>query len=138
MTPKAENYVKSSLVIGTAAQLYSKKDETPQDPASLLKPNASFRKASEASMGNRLWTRENEFDMYDNKEQNKSQMVKTRSRERYFQSSITTLPGPSRGLNTVKTRDNEARDKSETDHIMRKKGHTFNEVFASHINTLPG
>ncbi len=65
-------------------------------------------------------------------------MVKTRSRERYFQSSITTLPGPSKGLNSVKTRQNEARDKSETDHIMRKKGHTFNEVFASHINTLPG
>ncbi len=66
MTPTAQNYVKSSLAIGTAAQLYKKEES--QDPASLLKPSASFRKASEASMGSRLWTRDNEFDMYDNKD----------------------------------------------------------------------
>jgi hypothetical protein len=30
------------------------------------------------------------------------------------------------------------RDASENSHIMRKKGHTFDVAFASHINTLPG
>ena len=127
--------MRSSLAIGVAAQLYKKEESA--DPASLLKPSASFRKASEAS-NNRLWQHDNDFEMYDNKDLNKSQMVKTRSRERYFQSSITTLPGPSKGLNSVKTRETEQRDRSKADHVQRKKGHTFNEAFASHINTLPG
>lgn len=89
-------------------------------------------------MGNRLWTNENEFGMYEEKKLTKHEMCKSRSRERYFQSQISTLPGPSRGLNCVKTRQNVERDASENDHIMRKKGHTFNEAFSSHITTLPG
>ena len=89
-------------------------------------------------MGNRLWVRENEFEIFDNRQLTKHEVCKSRSRERYFQSSITTLPGPSTGLNVVKTRANAQRDLSESDHLMRKKGHTFNEAFASHINTLPG
>jgi|Transcript_34765 hypothetical protein len=74
-----------------------------KDPATCLKPHAEFRKASEASQS-RLWTRDNDFEMHDNKALNKTQMSKAQSRERYFQSSITTLPGPSIGLNCVKTR----------------------------------
>lgn len=65
-------------------------------------------------------------------------MCKVRSRERYFQSQISTLPGPTTGLNCVKTREQVQRTASEADHIQRKKGHTFDTVFASHINTLPG
>ena len=65
-------------------------------------------------------------------------MCKTRSRERYYTSTISTLPGPSTGLNNVAVRKNQERDRSETDHIMRKKGHTHDMAFASHINTLPG
>ena len=80
MTPKAETFVRASDAIG--ASLGNKAEH--KDPATLLKPSASFRKASEASMGNRLWTNDNDFDMYDDKNLNKSQMVKTRSRERYF------------------------------------------------------
>jgi len=103
----------------------------------MLKPQANFRKASEAS-NSRLWTNEMEFGLYDNKQMNKHEVCKARSRERYFQSSITTLPGPSKGLNCVKTREQVERDASENSHIMRKKSHTFDVAFASHINTLPG
>lgn len=65
-------------------------------------------------------------------------MMKVRSRERYFSSSITTLPGPSTGLNCVRTREQQERDASENSHIQRKKGHTLNVAFSSHINSLPG
>ena len=65
-------------------------------------------------------------------------MCKTRSRERYYTSTISTLPGPSTGLNSVAVRKHQERDRSETDHIMRKKGHTHDMALASHINTLPG
>ena len=65
-------------------------------------------------------------------------MCKSKSRERYFQSSISVLPGPSIGLNCVKTRQQIEDSASEQDHLNRKKGHTHNEVFASHIDTLPG
>ena len=65
MTPKADNFVRSSLAIGISAQMYQKKEK--DDPANLLKPSAHFRKASEASMGNRLWTNENEFGLFENK-----------------------------------------------------------------------
>ena len=136
MTPKANTFMRSSQAIGSSHQMSEKKESA--DPASLLRPHANFRKASEASMGNRLWTRDNEFEMYDNAPKTKHEICKSRSRERYFQPSISTLPGPSNGLNAVKTRADQQRDLSEADHIMRKKGHTFNEAFASHINTLPG
>ena len=33
----------------------------------MLKPNQNFRKASESELGNRLWTNENEFELYDNR-----------------------------------------------------------------------
>ena len=56
-------------------------------------------------MGNRLWTNENDFNMFDNKPQTRAEIAKSRSRERYFQSQLTTLPGPQRGLNCVKTRE---------------------------------
>lgn len=76
-----------------------------RDPADSLKPASDFRKANEASMGSRLWTRENEFDIYESKPLTRAEFCKSQSRERYFQSSISTLPGPSVGLNCVKTRD---------------------------------
>ena len=138
MTPKANVFERSSSVVGTSQHIYASKKLETEDPANLIKPSASFRRASEASMGNRLWTNENDFDLYENKQQSKHEMCKTRSRERYYTSSITTLPGPSRGLNNVAVRQQEQRDRSENDHIMRKKGHTFDVAFSSHINTLPG
>lgn len=54
-----------------------------KDPAQELKPQKNFRKANEASM-DRLWQRENEFNMYDKKPMSKYEMCKTRSQERYF------------------------------------------------------
>ena len=81
-----------------------------------MAPQKNFRKASEASMG-RLWQRENEFGLYEEKKLNRAEMCKTKSRERYFQSSISTLPGPSTGVNVVKQRDDVRRDHSEADHI---------------------
>jgi len=56
-------------------------------------------------MGNRLWTRENEFNMYDDQPKSRAEVAKSLSRERYFQSQLTTLPGPQKGLNCVKTRE---------------------------------
>ena len=135
---KADTYVRSSSVVGTSAHIYASKKLESQDPADLLKPTKDFRRASQASMGNRLWTNENDFSLYDNKQLSKQEMCKTRSRERYYTSSISTLPGPSRGLNAVSLRQQEDRDRSENDHIRRKKGHTHDVAFASHINTLPG
>ena len=109
-------YTKSSTMIGTAAAFKQAAGNEPVDPADCLAPNKNFRKASEASMG-RLWQRENEFGLYEDKKLNKHEMCKTRSRERYFQSSISTLPGPSIGANVVKQRDDINRDHSEADHI---------------------
>lgn len=135
-TPQAGNFIRSSTAIGSGAQMYNKKEA--QDPANLLKPAANFRKASEASMGNRLWTNENDFSLYDNQQMTKHEVCKSRSRERYFQSQLTTLPGPTTGLNCVKTRDQVKRDASENENIVRKKGQTFDKIYSSHINTLPG
>ena len=56
-----------------------------KDPAEQLKPQKNFRKANEASM-DRLWQRENDFNLYDKKPLSKYEMCKTRSQERYFQS----------------------------------------------------
>jgi len=38
----------------------------------------------------------------------------------------------------VKQITSERRDRSEADHIQRKKGTTFDRAFSSHISTLPG
>ena len=135
MTPSASTYIRSSNAIGSAQMYNSKKA---QDPADLLKPQKNFRRASEASMGNRLWTNENDFDMFNDKLQTRKDISKSQSRERYFQSSLTTLPGPAKGLNCVKTRDQVQQAASENDNITRKKAHTNDKVFSSHINTLPG
>ena len=56
-------------------------------------------------MGNRLWTNDNDFSLYETKQMTKHEVCKSRSRERYFQSQLTTLPGPTVGLNCVKTRE---------------------------------
>ena len=106
-------FAKSSQMIGTQANLFGAEQK---DPADCLAPQKNFRKASEASMG-RLWQRDNDFDLYEQKQLTKHEMCKTRSRERYFQSSISTLPGPSTGVNVVKQRDDVKRDRSEADHI---------------------
>lgn len=103
MTPQAgNNFIRSSNTIGSSAQMSMKKEY--EDPANLIKPSKTFRKASEASMRNPLWTNDNDFDLYD-KKMTKHELCKSRSRERYFQSSLSTLPGPATGLNCVKTRD---------------------------------
>ena len=104
MTPKeVNNFIRSSNAIGSSAQQSIKK--VVEDPANFLKPKADFRKSIDASMGNRLWTNENEFDMYESRQMTKHEVCKSRSRERYFQSSLTTLPGPSVGLNCVEIRN---------------------------------
>lgn len=108
------------------------------DPADLLRPNAEFRKATEASMGSRLWTRDNEYGLFECTPLTKTQLSKSRSRERYFQSSITTLPGPSLGLNCVKTRQDERQASLEAATNARKKHNTNDTAFASHISTLAG
>ena len=50
-------------MVGTAANIFGGKNE---DPAEKLEPQKNFRKANEASM-DRLWQRENEFNLYDKK-----------------------------------------------------------------------
>lgn len=70
---------KSSQMIGTQANLFGGEQK---DPADCLAPAKDFRKASEAS--GRLWQRENEFDLYEDKKLTRHEMCKTRSRERYF------------------------------------------------------
>ena len=50
----------------------------------MLKPQKNFRKASEASMGNRLGTNENDFDLFNDKPQTRKDFSKSQSRERYF------------------------------------------------------
>ena len=108
--------------------------QPPMSPAELCKPSKDFRKAHVASVGNRLYEHDNEFNWYDKK----IDQSKSRSHERYFQSQITTLPGPTIGLNCVKTRELSRRDASESSQNTRKKGITIENVFASHISVLPG
>jgi hypothetical protein len=115
MTPQADRFVRISTQIGAGSELYQNQERV--DPATQLKPAANFRKASEASMGNRLWTNENEFGIHEQRNMNKHELCKARSRERYFQSSISTLPGPSAGLNCVKTQQQVHRQASENSHI---------------------
>lgn len=38
----------------------------------------------------------------------------------------------------MRTREDRERDASESSHLQRKKGHTLDVAFASHINSLPG
>lgn len=123
-------------MIGSNAETF--KREQAVDPADMLKPDKNFRKASVASMGNKLWIEEKDLDLITDKTKDKYEMCKTRSRERYFQSQISTLPGPSHGLNSVKLRQQDYDKETNKDHIERKKLYTFNRVYASHINTLPG
>ena len=67
--------MRSSSAIGVSTELQS--EYQLKDPADMLKPQAEFRRANEASMGPRLWTRENEFDIYESKTQSKAEMCKT-------------------------------------------------------------
>ena len=133
-TPKAEIYSRSSAQIGNS-NIGQKRESV--NPASTLKPNSDFRKAYCAS-SDRLWTPDNDFAIYADKQQSRHEVCKSRSRDRYFTSSISTLPGPTIGLNCVKTRELNKMDTSHNDQIQRKKGHGNNAVFSSHINTLPG
>ena len=66
MTPKATNFIRSSSAVGASFDLYQNGKKA-EDPADKLKPTANFRKASEASMGNRLWTNDNDFELYEDK-----------------------------------------------------------------------
>ena len=74
MTPSQSTFIRSSNAIGSS-QMYNHKEA--QDPADLLKPSRTFRKASEASMGNRLWTNENEFGMFDDNPKTKAEVSKS-------------------------------------------------------------
>ena len=48
-------------MVGTAANIFGGEST---DPAENLKPNKNFRKANEASQ-DRLWQRDNDFNLYD-------------------------------------------------------------------------
>ena len=96
MTPQA-GFLSSSMAIGIGIKVTL----APKTPAEWCKPSQNFRKAHIASVGKRLYEHDNEFDWYDKK----VDMSRSRSHERYFQSQITTLPGPSVALNCVKTRE---------------------------------
>jgi len=72
---------KASEMIGSNAEMFKKEQV---DPASMLKPDKEFRKASVASMGNKLWIEEKDLDLITGKDKSKYEMCKTRSRERYF------------------------------------------------------
>ena len=101
---QAARFSKASEAIGSNAEMFKKEKV---DPADMLRPDKDFRKASVASMGNKLWIEEKDLDLITDRQKSKHEMCKTRSRERYFQSQISTLPGPSVGLNCVKTRQQD-------------------------------
>jgi hypothetical protein len=60
--------------------------------------------------------------IYEQREQSRSGLRKSQSRERYFQSQISTLPGPSTGLNCVKTREQQQRQEYDQEQSVKKKG----------------
>ena len=74
-------FTKASQMIGTNASMFGGEQK---DPAECLAPQKNFRKASESEMKGRLWQRENEFDLFEDKKLTRHEMCKTRSRERYF------------------------------------------------------
>ena len=74
-------FTKSSNMIGSNAEMFKKE---PVDPATMLKPDKNFRKASAASQRNPLWVEEKDLDLITEKEKSKHEMCKLRSRERYF------------------------------------------------------
>ena len=75
-------FTRSSHAVGINARMFGGEKT---DPAENLKPQKNFRRANEASM-DRLWQRENDFNLYDRKPMSKNEICKTRSQERYFQS----------------------------------------------------
>ena len=60
------------------------------------------------------------------------------TREKFFTSQITTLPGPEKGLHTEKLLSYDKDMKSEQEHLKRKSSNIRDKFFESHINTLPG
>ena len=60
-------FTRSSQAIGTAENIFG--GETVADPSTKLAPDKNFRRASEAS--GRLWARENEFEMFEDKQLSK-------------------------------------------------------------------
>lgn len=68
-------------MIGHNAELFKKESV---DPASVLKPDKNFRKASAASSRNPIWTEEKDLDLITEKEKTRHEVCKLRSRERYF------------------------------------------------------
>lgn len=59
-----QRFNKSSTMIGSNAEIF-KKD--PVDPASMLKPDKNFRKASVASQRNPIWVEEKDLDLISEK-----------------------------------------------------------------------
>ena len=76
----ASRFMRSSTAVGSNANMFGGEQA---DPAEMLKPQKNFRKANEASQ-DRLWTRENEFDLYGEKKLTRAELCKTKSQERYF------------------------------------------------------
>lgn len=107
-------YSRASEQVGSNAEIFKRESV---DPATLLRPDKNFRKASVASMGNKLWIEEKDMDLITDQQKSRYEMCKTKSRERYFQSQISTLPGPSHGLNCVKTRQQELNEVHYEDNV---------------------
>jgi hypothetical protein len=63
-----------------------------------LQPDPRFRRANQSSATG-LWMNENALPRYREGDQSRSELRTSQSRERYFQSQISTLPGPATGLN---------------------------------------
>ena len=74
-------FTKSSNMIGSNAEMFKKE---PVDPATMLKPDKNFRKASAASERNPLWVEDKDLDLISEKAKSRHEMCKLRSRERYF------------------------------------------------------
>ena len=97
---------KSSQAIGIGAKkpqagVVGKAEEV----APRMKRTASDARCTKTEA--RLWLEENEIDVHATKPLGRTMVSKSKSRERYFQSACTTLPGPTIGLNSVRTRELE-------------------------------
>ena len=72
----------------------------------------------------KLWKEEKDIDLITERDFTKSEMKKIMSREKYFQSQCSTLPGPKKGLNCVKTRNHDKSKNYILDQAFKKKGYT--------------
>ena len=80
-TPRNNYYVRQSDSIGVQERIRSSMSN--RDPAELLQPDRNFRRANESS-SDRLWHHENNMPLYEQRDQSRSELRMSQSRERYF------------------------------------------------------